>query len=177
MICLELFIKFFKIGITTFGGGYAMLPILEREIIDKKNWATKEEILDYYAVSQCTPGIIAVNVATFVGYNKAGILGGIFATLGVVCPSILIITLIAAFIQNFASYAIVKSAIRGLSAAVCAVVIASVIKMGKSAVKDLFGIILMLCGFVLAYFTKISVIIPVLFATILGIIRGRGFRK
>ena len=82
----DLFVTFAKMGLFTFGGGYAMLPLLEREVVDNKKWATKEEIKDYYAVGQCTPGIIAVNVSTFVGYYQKGIVGGIIATLGVVFP-------------------------------------------------------------------------------------------
>ena len=90
---LDLFLTFARVGGLTFGGGYAMLPILQREVVDKKKWATEEELADYYAVGQCTPGIIAVNVATFIGNTEAGILGGIFATLGVVFPSVVIISL------------------------------------------------------------------------------------
>ena len=97
----DLFLTFAKIGGFTFGGGYAMLPIMQKELVEKKDWTTNEELLNYYAVGQCTPGIIAVNVSTFVGYQKKGILGSIFSTLGVVTPSIIIIILIASFLQNF----------------------------------------------------------------------------
>lgn len=99
---LDLFLTFARIGGLTFGGGYAMLPILQREVVEKRHWATEEELMDYYAIGQCTPGIIAVNTATFVGQGLAGSIGGIVATLGVVFPSLIIITVIAAFIQNFA---------------------------------------------------------------------------
>lgn len=98
---LELFLTFAKIGVTTFGGGYAMLPILQREVVEDKKWVSNEEIVDYFAIGQCTPGIIAVNVATFVGKKRKGIAGGILATLGVVFPSLIIITVIAAVISNF----------------------------------------------------------------------------
>ena len=97
---IKLFLVFAKIGAVTFGGGYAMLPILQREISEKYNWASEEEILDYFAIGQCTPGVIAVNTATFVGYKQCGMLGGIFATLGVIFPSVVIITVLAAFISN-----------------------------------------------------------------------------
>ena len=110
----ELFYSFAKIGAFTFGGGYAMLPLIQREVVEKKHWATEEEIMDYYAVGQCTPGIIAVNTATFIGYYKKGIIGGIFATLGVIFPSIVIILLIASLLQNFSDLAIVQHAL-GLS--------------------------------------------------------------
>ncbi|HLS53535.1 MAG TPA: chromate transporter, partial [Tissierellaceae bacterium] len=90
---IQLFIVFFRMGAFTFGGGYAMLPIIQEEIVDKRGWATNEEVIDYYAIGQCTPGIIAVNTATFVGYKRKGIMGGVFATLGLVSPSIIIITI------------------------------------------------------------------------------------
>ena len=101
MILLELFWRFFLIGAFTFGGGYAMIPLLEREVVEKHSWATEEELMDYYAVSQCTPGVIAVNVATFIGFKIGGNLGGVVATLGVVTPSLLIIMLIASILTNF----------------------------------------------------------------------------
>ena len=99
---LDLFLTFARIGGLTFGGGYAMLPMLQQEVVDRRGWATNEELMDYYAIGQCTPGVIAVNTATFVGNKTKGTLGGIFATLGVVFPSLVIITIIAAFIRNFA---------------------------------------------------------------------------
>ena len=111
---LDLFFTFARIGGLTFGGGYAMLPMLQKEVVEKRKWATEEEIMDYYAIGQCTPGIIAVNTATFVGQSTAGIAGGIFATLGVVFPSLIIITLIAAFLQNFAELAVVQYAFSGI---------------------------------------------------------------
>lgn len=110
---LDLFLTFARIGGLTFGGGYAMLPILQREVVEKKKWTTEEELMDYYAIGQCTPGVIAVNTATFVGQGLAGPIGGIVATLGVVFPSLIIITVIAAFIQNFAHLAIVQNASQG----------------------------------------------------------------
>ena len=105
---LELYFTFFKIGSITFGGGLTMLPILERELIDSRKWITSEELLDYYAIAQSTPGIIAVNVSTFVGHKQAGIPGAFFATLGMISPSIIIITLIAEFIASFDSIPWVK---------------------------------------------------------------------
>ena len=106
---LDLYLTFARIGVCTFGGGYAMLPILQREVVENRHWATEDELMDYYAIGQCTPGIIAVNTATFVGQKTAGIAGGIIATLGVVFPSLIIITIIAAFIQNFSDLAIVQN--------------------------------------------------------------------
>ena len=134
-IYLDLFFTFARIGVCTFGGGYAMLPILQREIVKKRHWATDEELTDYFAIGQCTPGIIAVNTATFIGHKYKGIAGGILATLGVVFPSLIIITIIAAFLQNFASYPVVAHALAGINAAVVALIAVSVFKLGKSTLK------------------------------------------
>ena len=133
----DLFLTFAKVGVCTFGGGYAMLPILQREVVEKKGWATEEELADYYAVGQCTPGVIAVNTATFVGSKQAGIKGGIFATLGLVFPSVVIILVIAAFLQNFMHISWVKHAFGGIRAGVVALILSSVIKLLKGAVKDI----------------------------------------
>ncbi len=138
----SLFVSFFKVGIMTFGGGYAMLPMLERELVDKKKYVTMDEIMDYYAVGQCTPGVIAVNVATFIGYKRKGIVGGIFATLGVVFPSIIIITLLASVLQMIAGHPIVGHAFAGISVAVCALIIQAIFKLSKSGIKDLMTAII-----------------------------------
>ena len=116
----KLYTAFFKIGILTFGGGYAMLPMIEREVVTKNKWATMEEVMDYFAISQCTPGVIAVNSATFIGYKNKGVLGGIVATLGVITPSIIIISIIASVLQTFYDNKYVKSAFQGIGVAVCA---------------------------------------------------------
>lgn len=136
MLLLDMIWTFFKVGICTFGGGYAMLPVLQREVVEKKHWATQEEILDYYAVGQCTPGIIAVNTATFVGYKYAGVLGGVLCSLGFVLPSLLIILSIAALLRNFAHLTLVKNAFAGIRVCVCVLILNSVVKLWKSAVKD-----------------------------------------
>lgn len=141
---LELFLTFARIGVCTFGGGYAMLPILQREVVEKKGWATEDQLADYYAVGQCTPGIIAVNTATFVGYTEAGMFGGILATLGVVFPSIIIIAAIAAFLQNFADIPLVVHAFAGVRACVAALILSSVLKLMKTTVKDLPTVMLFL---------------------------------
>ena len=133
---LKLFLTFAQIGACTFGGGYAMLPILQREIVEKYGWATDAELTDYFAIGQCTPGIIAVNVATFIGHKLKGVLGGIVATLGVVFPSAVIIMLIAAFLQNFADLPVVIHAFAGVRACVCALILSSVLKLRKSSLID-----------------------------------------
>ena len=133
---LELFLTFAKIGVMTFGGGMAMLPILEREVVQNKHWATEEELVDYFAIGQCTPGIIAVNTATFVGEKKKGILGGIAATLGVVFPSLVIITILAGLITNFAHLAWVQNAFAGIQVCVCVLILNAVLKLLKKSVVD-----------------------------------------
>ena len=121
-ILVSLFLTFARIGVCTFGGGYAMLPILQRELVEDKKWATETELADYYAVGQCTPGIIAVNTATFVGRSQAGIAGGVVATLGLVFPSLVIIMVIAAFLQNFMHLEFVIHAFNGVRAGVVALI-------------------------------------------------------
>ena len=135
-IYLELFWTFAKIGVCTFGGGYAMLPILQRELVEKRGWATEEELSDYFAIGQCTPGIIAVNTATFVGHSRKGAAGGVVATLGLVFPCLVIIMLAAAFLQNFAELPAVVHAFNGVRACVCALILSSVLKLRKSSVVD-----------------------------------------
>lgn len=168
-LIFQLFISFFKIGIMTFGGGMAMLPILEREVVDKRNWATREELLDYYAVSQCTPGIIAVNVATFIGHKLKGIKGGIIATVGVVCPSVIIILIIATFLKTFSSIVAVKKAFNGIRVAVCALVISTVIGLCKKGIKDFLGIIIAVLTFGIIVAFNLSPIYVVVCAVIIGI--------
>ena len=134
-ILMELFVSFFKIGLFTFGGGYAMLPMLQREIVERHHWVTEEEVLDYYAIGQCTPGVIAVNTATFVGCKLRGAIGGAVSTLAVVTPSLIIITLISSLLKNFSSYEIVQHAFGGIRVAVAVLVVNSVWKLYKKGVK------------------------------------------
>ncbi len=165
---LELFTVFAGIGATTFGGGYAMLPILQREVVEKKKWATEEELMDYYAIGQCTPGIIAVNTATFIGNKQAGLIGGIAATLGVVFPSVVIITIIALFLTNFASLSPVRHAFNGIRAAVCVLIFDSVWKLGKKSVIDRRCLLIFLLILGLSLFTSLSPILLVILSGILG---------
>lgn len=166
---LQLFLTFAKLGAVTFGGGYAMLPILHREIVAKRNWATEQEIADYYAIGQCTPGVISVNTATFIGEKRQGVLGGIAATLGFITPSIIIITLIAAFLQNFADLELVKDAFAGIRICVCVLIINAVRKLFKGSVVDIITAIIFISVLVLAAFTTISPIFFVLIAGVIGI--------
>lgn len=148
-IYVDLFLTFARIGACTFGGGYAMLPILQREVVEKKGWCTEGDLADYYAIGQCTPGIIAVNTATFVGYRKKGNLGGVMATLGVAAPSVIIILIIAAFLSTFAEEPLVQHAFAGVRACVCALIFSSVLKLWNKTVVDRATLILFSIIFVL----------------------------
>lgn len=170
---LSLFLTFAKIGSITFGGGLTMLPLLTREIVVKKKWATEEELLDYYAVGQCTPGIIAVNTATFIGYYQAGVLGGIFATVGMVFPSIVIILIVASVLQQFMEYQIVASALMGIRAVVCALLSHTVITLGKKSLIDKITVVLFIIGAVLSFVLDITPIIIVIIGGVIGIIVGK----
>lgn len=167
---LDLFWSFFKIGGMTFGGGLTMLPMLEHELVQKKEWVSEEELLDCYAIGQCTPGIIAVNTATFVGYKKNKISGGIFATLGMIFPSILIITIIAMFLKNFMDNIWFQHALQGVRGVVCALLCNTVINLCKKSLKNLFTELVFLAVLLLGFFTKIPTIILVLLAAAAGII-------
>ena len=176
----DLFSIFFKIGLCTFGGGIARLPILERDLAEKRNWTTSDELLDYFAIGQSTPGIIAVNVATFIGYKRAGLIGGCVATFGMVFPSIIIITLIAKFISNFSEIEWVQKALKGINVAVAAILTSAVYKFSKKSVKNLFGFLLLVIAFLLIFVFNVGTAYVIFGSAILGVIlascRGE-FRK
>ena len=169
-IFLELLIAFVKIGFLTIGGGYVMLPMMQSELIDKKHWITEEELLDYYAVGQSTPGIIAVNVATFVGYKKAGVTGGIVATLGIISPSLIIITALAGVIQSIDQYPNVQKAMSGINVAVCALITDATLNFIKKGVKNFVTLLVLLASFLLIYYVKVPSYLIVLGAAFLGAI-------
>ena len=170
-LLLDLYCTFFRIGLFTFGGGYAMLPLLQREIVEKKKWATEEEILDYFAVGQCTPGIIAVNTATFVGFKEKKLSGAIFATLGVVSPSLVIITVIATLLSNFAHIAAVQNAFAGIRVAVCVLILNSVVKLWKKSVVDKLTLGIFLAVFLgSVLLSKVSPVVFIVAAAVLGIV-------
>lgn len=171
---LELYLTFFKMGFFTFGGGYAMLPLLEREVVDKKGWASHEEILDYYAIGQSTPGIIAINTSTFCGYKVGGNIGGIVASLGFITPSIIIISIIAKFLQSFSHLAIIQHAFAGIRVAVCALVFYSVLKMIKKDANTGLKFMVFILTFVAIGFLSISPIVVVVTVGVFGILLGRG---
>ena len=166
----DLFVTFAKVGVMTFGGGYAMLPILQREVVEAKQWATEEEVADYFAIGQCTPGIIAVNTATFIGQKQAGISGGISATLGLVFPSLVIITALAGIIGTISHIPMVQEAFAGIRVCVCVLIFNAVRKLWGKSVKDLwtrliFGAVLL--GMLL---TDLSPVVFVVIAAVVGML-------
>lgn len=170
---LDLYLTFAKLGLFTFGGGYAMLPLLEREVVEKKKWASHEEILDYYAIGQSTPGIIAINTSTFCGYNVAGNFGGIVASLGFITPSIIIITIIAKFLKSFSDFALVQHAFSGIRIGVCALVFYSVVKMIKKDANTKLKFSIFLVTFIAIGLLSISPILVVVCVGIFGVFLGR----
>jgi len=166
----KLFRTFASIGVITFGGGYAMLPFLEREVVQKNNWADDTEILDYYSLSQCTPGIIAVNVSTFIGYKERGVKGAIAATLGMVFPSLVIITAIAAVLTNFQDNQYVSMAFSGIRVTVCAMITNSIIKLSKKSIVDKTTIAIFIAILISLFLLKVSTILVVLIGIVLGLL-------
>ena len=167
----ELFYTFAKVGVMTFGGGYAMLPILQREVVENKGWATEEELADWFAIGQCTPGVIAVNTATFAGRKVLGNIGGVVATLGVVFPSLIIISLLAGVITTFAEVAWVRNAFAGIRVCVCVLIFNAVVKLWKKSVVDKKTLALYAVILLASLLTDLSPVIFVLFAAVSAAIR------
>ncbi len=167
---LELYTAFFRIGIFTFGGGMAMLPMLERELVEKRHWVTEDEILDYYAIGQCTPGVIAVNTATFVGKKLRGNAGAAVATFGMVSPSLIIITIIAMVLSNFAHIPAVQHALAGIRVGVCAIVLSAIIKLGKKSIVDVWTALIYAAVVVLMTALDVSPVFFVIGAAVIGIL-------
>lgn len=167
---LELFRVFFKIGLFTFGGGYAMIPFIHKEIVETKGWITDEEILDIFAIAEATPGVIAVNTATFVGYKISGFWGSFFSTFGVTLPSFIIILFISYFIKDFLSIQLISYAFKGIRAGVVVLIAGAVIKLSKKSNFDLFSIVIIIATFIFSAFTNINTIIILISAFSLGII-------
>lgn len=165
---LRLYLAFVKIGAFTFGGGLAMMPIMQRELIEKRGWVTEEELIDYFAIGQSTPGIIAVNVATFVGYKRLGWFGGIIGTLGVVTPSWVIIMLLAGAISSVDKYPLAQKALRGINVAVAALLTSVIVKFSKKTIKNVWNAFFMLLSFVLIYFFKVQSVWIIIAALVTG---------
>ena len=165
---VQLFTAFFKIGLFTFGGGMSMLPMLQRELVESKKWLTEEEILNYFAIGQCTPGIIAVNVATFCGYKRAGLSGAIVSTIGIVCPSWIVITLIAGSISRFSDIVWIQRAMKGVYVAVAALLARAVFTFGKKIITDFVTAGIAAGAFLAMSVWNVSGILIVLVAGIIG---------
>ena len=169
-LLIDMFLTFAKVGVMTFGGGYAMLPILQREVVDNKGWATEEELMDYFAIGQCTPGVIAVNTATFIGQKNKGMPGAIAATVGVVFPSLVIISLLAGVIEAFSHIVWVQNAFGGIRVCVCVLIANAVVKLYKKAVVDKTTLVIFLVVALGSTLLDVSPVIFVVCAAVAGII-------
>ncbi|MGL4949080.1 MAG: chromate transporter [Anaeroplasmataceae bacterium] len=165
----KLFYVFARMGLVNFGGGYALLPLLQKDIVEKYKWASSEEIEEYYAIGQCTPGIISVNVSTFIGYKVKGVLGALFSTIGFLTPSIIIIILIASLLVNFSDYKIVQDAFAGIRVCVVALILSAIIKLFKKSIIDIPTLLIFILVIVLSLFTPVSSVYFVIIAGICGI--------
>lgn len=170
MIYLALFWTFFKIGAFSFGGGYAMIPLIQREIIDINHWLPIDQFIDIIAISQMTPGPIAINAATFVGYKIAGFWGSVVSTMGVVFPSFIIIILIAFLISKYRNLPLLDNFFIGIRPAVIALIIQAAYSVGKSSFASYKDIVVAILVFIGVYFTKINPIIIIALTALLGII-------
>jgi chromate transporter len=169
---LDLFLTFTRIGGLTFGGGYSMMPMLQKEVVEKRGWATEAELMDYYAIGQCMPGLIAVNTSFFVGHKVKGVRGSIAAAMGVVFPSLVVITIIAAFISNFADLAWVQNAFAGIRVCVLVLIVQAILKLRKGAIKDWVTVGIFALVFLLSLLTDWSPIVFVIFAGVAGVLFG-----
>jgi chromate transporter len=167
---IELFVTFLRLGVLTFGGGYAMIPVVERELINKKGWTDMDEVMNYYTIAQITPGIIAVNLSTFVGYKRKGPLGGLVATLGFVLPGISFITAIAICLSSFADLAVVRHAFTGIRVAVCALIVDTVIKLVRGVFKNKKAVVMYLVAFALSAVWSVSPMLLVIASGLLGLL-------
>lgn len=170
---LELYLTFMKIGAFMFGGGYSMLPLLVRELVDNKKWCTEEEVLDYFSLAQCTPGVIAINSATFVGYKRGKVPGGIVASLGVVTVPLIIITVIAAVLQNLMDYPLVQHIFAGVRVAVAALMTVTIVRLIQKAAKDFTSWAIVIVAFLLLTAVGLDSVWLVLMAALFGVLFGR----
>lgn len=183
---LELYLAFMRIGAVNFGGGYAMLPLLERDLVENRGWTTTDDLTDYFAIGQCTPGIIALNVATFIGSRRKGVAGAIAATAGFVTMPIIIILVIATFLQGFADMPVVQNAFAGIRVCVCVLIVQAVLRLWKKSVVDGLSLALYLIVFLmtalsgvlpLAVPAAVLVILSGAFGVIIGTLRGKDSGK
>lgn len=168
-LLIELFATFFKIGSFTFGGGYAMIPLIEREVVENKKWVTSDEVIDVFAVAQSMPGAIAINSSTFIGYKIAGKRGAIIATAGVILPSLLIITLIAMFFSKVQDSPIVKAVFSGIRPAIVALILTAAIKVSKTSIVDKIGLVLSVLAVILVVVFDVQAIVVILGGAAVGL--------
>ena len=171
-LLLELYTSFFKMGLFMFGGGYVMLPLMQKELVEGKGWLSNDDVANYFAIGQCLPGAIAVNTSMFVGIKIKGRIGGIAATFGLMSPSLIHITIVAAFIQNFIDLRVVQNAFWGIRIVICALILQAIINLWGSTVKDAFGLCVYLAVLLLALLTPIPAFAFVISAVIAGILAG-----
>jgi chromate transporter len=171
-ILWELFWTFLKIGALTFGGGLAMMPIMRKEVVEKRNWVDDEDVLKILVISESTPGVFAINSATFIGYKIAKFKGSVLATLGVIIPSFIIISVISLFIIQFKEFKLVEYAFYGIQAGVAILIFRAALKLSKKIHFTLFSIIIMSASILISLFTEISVLYILLFSALLAIIFG-----
>lgn len=166
----DLFLTFAKMGAVTFGGGLAMMPIMQRELIEKKHWMTEDEMLDYFAIGQSTPGVIAVNVSTFIGYKEAGVIGGIIATLGMITPSVIVISLIARFISTVDDFPLAQKALKGINVSVAALLTSVVFRFSKKTVKGVFSALCLAVSFALIFILNVPTYWIIIGSAVLGVV-------
>ena len=159
-----------KIGLLTFGGGYAILPMIDKEIVQKRHWVENDEVMDYFAISQSLPGIIAVNTAVFIGYKKAGVKGAVASALGVISPSIVLITLVATLLSGFQEIPAVSHALSGIRIGVCVLMATTIVQLGKNAVRSVAGAVICLAAFALSYFARLNIALLVVLSAVSGIV-------
>lgn len=168
--CLELFCAFFKIGLFTFGGGYAMIPLIQREAVEKKKWITDADMLDIIAIAESTPGPIAINSSTFIGYQTAGVISSACATMGVVLPSFLIIFTLSSIIRQFTENVYVQYAFFGIRAGVLALIVKALITMIKQCPKNVFSYVIAALAFIATTFFSINVLYVIIASALIGLI-------
>jgi len=166
----DLFITFFKIGAFTIGGGLAMLPLIEREISEKKKYISREEIVDAFAVSQSLPGVIAINSGIYIGYRVAGIAGAVVTALGVILPSFITILAIAILFNTVSGNVYVNKALTGVKAGVAGIIAVTVVRLGRTVIRDLFSIVLAVLAFVLTAWLGVSIAFIIAGGALVGLV-------
>jgi chromate transporter len=169
---LQLFLTFLKIGALTFGGGYAMMPVMRKEVVDKKGWVDDEDILKILVISESTPGVLAVNSATFIGYKIKGFWGSVVATLGVIIPSLIIISVISIFLYQYRDLELVSYAFLGIKAGIAVLIFQAGLKLSKKLNKNGFTYIVFSVVLAVALFTTISAIYLIIIGALIGLIYG-----